>query len=182
MGVRAEGNKTRFNCRGDAYHLQWECEPRAIKLVLIAEAMPTICKVSEKKCSFCVKTELFRLWGNYCGKKSADTGPFAVHSFIQPPLLSTSPWPAPTIVSTTAQRPFLVFAFLLFTVNPLIRIVKIFPIMHKYTFSVFRQRARTFWPSVVCLYARRGGGGDEKRHFQTTRKPSFFCSRWSLES
>ena len=61
MGVRAESNKTCFNCRGDAYHLQWECEPRAIKLVLIAKAMPTMCKVSEKKCSFCLKTKLFRL-------------------------------------------------------------------------------------------------------------------------
>jgi len=50
----------------------------------------------------------------------------------------------------------------------LIRLVKLFRIMYKYTFRAFRHRTRVSWPSVVCLYARRGGSGGENAHFLTT--------------
>ncbi len=61
-------------------------------------------------------------------------------------------------------------------------IVKVFLILHKYTFRVFRQRARAILPSIICLYAHRGDGGAENGHFLTTRKQPFGCSRWPLES
>ena len=71
---------------------------------------------------------------------------------------------------------------LMLTENSLAGIVKIFLIMYKYTFSVFRRRAGAFRPPIICLYARQVVGGGENGNFRATRKPSFLCSRWSLES
>ena len=71
---------------------------------------------------------------------------------------------------------------LMLTDNIPARIVIFFRKMYNYTVLVFRHRVMVFCPSVICLYARRGGGGGENGKFRTTRKPSFSRSRWSLES
>ena len=47
-------------------------------------------------------------------------------------------------------------ASLMLADNALTVIVRIFLIMYIYTFWVFGRRARAFWPSTICLYARRG--------------------------